>query len=160
MSEGAVMPSNPNPDIDIEIRLKRIYEPVSPQDGYRLLVDRMWRRGISPRRSALDGWARELAPSDALRRWYADAPGRFAEFERRYRAELAARGDELNALRRLARVGTLTLVFAARDTTRSNAMVLAAVLVAGANDQVDGPLHQPGGSLAGNEASLHSSTRS
>jgi uncharacterized protein YeaO (DUF488 family) len=158
MSEGEVVTSNPKPDIDI--RLKRIYEPVSPQDGYRLLIDRVWPRGISRGRAALDGWARELAPSDALRRWYAHAAGRFAEFERRYRAELAGRSEELNALRHLARAGTLTLVFAARHATRSNAIVLAAVLAADDNDQMDGPLHQAGGSLAGKDASPHSSTRS
>ena len=158
MSEGEVVRSNPNADIDI--RLKRLYERASPQDGYRLLIDRIWPRGISRGRAGLDGWAPQLAPSDSLRRWYAQAPARFSEFERRYRAELAARGKDLDALRQLARVCTGTLVFAARDATHGNATVVAAVLTAGDNDQADRPLHQPGGSLAGNDASPHSSTQS
>src|SRR3954447_11575322 len=110
------------------VRIKRVYEPASPEDGYRLLIDHIWPRGISRDRAALDGWARELAPSDELRRWYGHVPDRFDEFARRYRRELAVRRDELAALRELARAGTLTLVFAARDTAHSNAAVLADVL--------------------------------
>jgi uncharacterized protein YeaO (DUF488 family) len=110
------------------IRCKRIYEPSAPDDGYRLLIDRMWPRGISRDRAALDEWARDLAPSDELRRWYGHAPERFEEFGRRYRAELVAHASELHALRRRARSGRLTIVFAARDSEHSNAAVLAEVL--------------------------------
>jgi uncharacterized protein YeaO (DUF488 family) len=110
------------------VRAKRIYEPVSEDDGYRLLIDRMWPRGVSRQRAALDGWARELAPSEELRRWYGHAPGRFDEFARRYRRELAPHRDELAALRELSRSGTLTLVFAARDSAHSNAAVLVELL--------------------------------
>src|SRR4051794_7245157 len=111
------------------IRIKRTYEPASPDDGYRLLIDHIWPRGISRDRAALDGWARELAPSDELRRWYGHMPDRFDEFARRYRRELGVHRDKLAALRELARAGTLTLVFAARDTAHSNATVLADVLL-------------------------------
>lgn len=110
------------------IRCKRVYEPAAPDDGYRLLIDRMWPRGISRERAALDEWARDLAPSDELRRWYGHVPERFEEFDRRYRAELAAHETELRALRRRARSGGLTIVFAARDSEHSNAAVLAEVL--------------------------------
>src|SRR4051794_5788525 len=91
------------------IRCKRVYEPPDPDDGYRLLIDRMWPRGISRDRAALDEWARDLAPSDELRRWYGHAPERFEEFARRYRAELAAHASELRALRQRARSGRLTI---------------------------------------------------
>jgi uncharacterized protein YeaO (DUF488 family) len=110
------------------IRCKRVYEPSAPGDGYRLLIDRMWPRGISRERAALDEWARDLAPSDELRQWYGHAPDRFEEFRRRYRAELAAHDTELRVLRRRARSGPLTIVFAARDSEHSNAAVLAEVL--------------------------------
>jgi uncharacterized protein YeaO (DUF488 family) len=110
------------------IRLKRIYEPPSPDDGYRVLVDRVWPRGVTRERAALDEWARELAPSDALRRWFGHAPERFDEFSRRYRGELAAHPDALRGLRRRARTATLTIVFSARDTAHTNAAVLSQVL--------------------------------
>jgi uncharacterized protein YeaO (DUF488 family) len=112
----------------VTIACKRVYEPAAADDGYRLLIDRMWPRGISRERAALDEWARDLAPSDELRRWYGHAPERFGEFDRRYRAELAAHGSELRVLRRRADSGRLTIVFAARDAEHSNAAVLADVL--------------------------------
>jgi uncharacterized protein YeaO (DUF488 family) len=114
------------------ITIKRVYEPPSPQDGYRLLVDRMWPRGLSRHRAALDGWARDLAPSDELRRWYGHVPERFDEFARRYRAELESNRTEINALGQLAAAGQLTLVFAARDSEHSNAAVLVDVLTSAA----------------------------
>jgi uncharacterized protein YeaO (DUF488 family) len=110
------------------IRCKRVYEAPAPDDGYRVLIDRMWPRGISRERAAIDEWARDLAPSDELRRWYGHVPARFDEFARRYRAELAEHAGELRVLRRRARSGPLTIVFAARDSEHSNAAVLAAVL--------------------------------
>jgi uncharacterized protein YeaO (DUF488 family) len=110
------------------VQVKRIYEPAASDDGYRLLIDRMWPRGVSRERAALDEWARELAPSDELRRWYGHASDRFGEFARRYRGELATRPDELRILRERSRRGTLTLVFSARDSAHSNAAVLADVL--------------------------------
>ena len=110
------------------VRTKRIYEPPSPGDGHRVLIDGMWPRGISRERAAIDEWARELAPSDALRRWYGHEPERFEEFGRLYRAELGAHRERLTDLRRRSRAGVLTLVFAARDAEHSNAAVLAEVL--------------------------------
>ena len=114
------------------IRTKRIYEPASPDDGHRVLIDGMWPRGITRERAAIDDWARELAPSAALRRWYGHEPARFEEFGRRYRSELDAQGERLNELRRCAQSRTLTLVFAARDAEHSNAAVLAELLRRGA----------------------------
>jgi len=111
------------------IQIKRIYEPAVPEDGYRLLVDRLWPRGISRRRAALDGWERDLAPTDELRDWYGHTPDRFDEFAHRYRRELAAHADVLRELRERSRAGTLTLVFSARDSAHSNAAVLADVLL-------------------------------
>ena len=111
------------------IQIKRIYEPAAPEDGYRLLVDRMWPRGISRRRAALDGWERDLAPTNELREWYGHTPDRFDEFSHRYRCELGAHPDALRELRERSRAGTLTLVFSARDSAHSNAAVLADVLL-------------------------------
>jgi uncharacterized protein YeaO (DUF488 family) len=110
------------------VRIKRVYEPASPEDGYRLLIDHIWPRGVSRERAALNAWARELAPSDELRRWYGHVPDRFDEFARRYRRELAVHRDQLMALRERSRAGTVTLVFAARDSAHSNAAVLAELL--------------------------------
>ena len=109
-------------------QLKRVYDPPSPADGYRVLIDRLWPRGVSRDRAAVDEWARDLAPSDELRRWYGHEPERFEEFARRYRAELAGHRDELGELRRRARRQTVTLLFSARDVEHSNAAVLADVL--------------------------------
>jgi len=110
------------------VKTKRIYEPASPDDGYRVLIDGMWPRGISRERAAVDDWARELAPSHQLRQWYGHAPDRFQEFDRRYRAELGAQHERLTDLRRRSRSGVVTLVFAARDAEHSNAAVLGDVL--------------------------------
>jgi uncharacterized protein YeaO (DUF488 family) len=99
----------------IDVRLKRAYEPPRRADGYRVLVERLWPRGLSREEAGLDEWARELAPSDALRRWYRHDPARFAEFRRRYVQELSGERDRLSEVRRRAREGTVTLVFGARD---------------------------------------------
>jgi uncharacterized protein YeaO (DUF488 family) len=92
------------------------------------LVDRLWPRGLGRRGAPIDEWIRDLAPSDELRRWYGHRPERFEGFRRRYLRELRARRSELSELRRRARDGTLTLLFAARDAERSNAAVLAEAL--------------------------------
>ena len=110
------------------IRVKRIYDPPEPDDGHRVLVDRLWPRGVSRERAALDEWARDLSPSDELRRWSHHDPERFPEFRRRYRRELATHAGEVERLRQLARSGTLTLLYAARDHERNNAVVLAELL--------------------------------
>jgi uncharacterized protein YeaO (DUF488 family) len=115
-------------NLAMELRVKRAYDPPADEDGHRLLVDGVWPRGLSRDRARVDEWARELAPSTQLRRWYGHDPARFDEFRRRYIDELRAHRGELSELRRRARTQTVTLVFAARDAERSNAAVLASVL--------------------------------
>jgi len=115
----------------MSVRLKRAYEQPASSDGYRVLVDRLWPRGVSREEARLDEWAKELAPSATLRRWFAHDPARFAEFRRRYTAELAAHEEKLGELRRRARNGTLTLVYGARDQEHNDAVVLAELLRAG-----------------------------
>jgi uncharacterized protein YeaO (DUF488 family) len=112
----------------MDIRLKRAYEPATPSDGYRVLIDRLWPRGVSRERAKLDEWEQELAPSTELREWFAHDPSRFQEFRRHYIEELRPRGSRLTVLRRRARIGTLTLVYSARDTEHNDAVVLADVL--------------------------------
>jgi uncharacterized protein YeaO (DUF488 family) len=90
-----------------------------------VLVDRVWPRGISRERAKLDEWAKELAPSDELRKWFGHDPERFAEFRRRYRSELRTQDRELQRLRSIARGGPLTILYAARDREHNNAVVLA-----------------------------------
>jgi uncharacterized protein YeaO (DUF488 family) len=112
----------------MDVRLKRAYDPPATSDGYRVLIDRIWPRGVTRGRALLDEWARELAPSSELRRWFNHDPARFAEFQRRYTAELAVQVAKLRELRRRARDGTLTLVHGARDTEHNDAVVLAEIL--------------------------------
>jgi uncharacterized protein YeaO (DUF488 family) len=112
----------------MDVRLKRAYEPSAAADGYRVLIDRIWPRGVTHEEAQLDEWARELSPSSELRRWFGHDPARFEEFRRRYTEELAAKEGELRELRRRAREGTLTLVYGARDTEHNDAVVLAEIL--------------------------------
>jgi uncharacterized protein YeaO (DUF488 family) len=108
----------------IDVRAKRIYDAAEPGDGYRVLIDHVWPRGVSRERADLDEWAKELAPSDDLRKWFAHIPERFDEFRARYLRELSVHGERINALRRRARKGPLTIVYAARDREHNNAVVL------------------------------------
>ena len=112
----------------MEVRLKRAYEPPAASDGYRVLVDRLWPRGVRREAARLDEWARELAPSAELRRWFGHDPERFEEFRRRYTDELAGQEEKLRELRRRAREGALTLVYSARDVEHNDAVVLAEIL--------------------------------
>jgi uncharacterized protein YeaO (DUF488 family) len=112
----------------MDVRLKRAYDPAAASDGYRVLIDRLWPRGVSRADAHLDEWAREIAPSTELRQWFGHDPARFDEFRRRYIGELAAQTDTLRALRRRGREGTLTLVFAAHDSRYNDAVVVAEVL--------------------------------
>jgi uncharacterized protein YeaO (DUF488 family) len=109
----------------LDVRIKRIYEPADRGDGYRILIDHVWPRGVSRERAKLDEWARELAPSDELRRWFDHVPERFDEFRARYRDELQAQRERLGELRRRARAGPVTIVYAAHDQDHNNAVVLA-----------------------------------
>ncbi len=112
------------------IRVRRIYDEPGPEDGARVLVDRLWPRGVTRAEARLDRWAKELAPSTELRRWYGHRQERFEGFARRYREELSRPEVQaaLDELRRLATRGTLTLLTATRDVERSGAQVLADVL--------------------------------
>jgi uncharacterized protein YeaO (DUF488 family) len=115
----------------MDVRLKRAYEAPTASDGYRVLIDRLWPRGVKREGARLDEWARDLAPSGELRRWFGHDPERFDEFRRRYTAELAGQTEKLRELRHRARHGTLTLVYAAHDEEHNDAIVLAEILRAG-----------------------------
>jgi uncharacterized protein YeaO (DUF488 family) len=109
------------------VRVRRVYDEPTRRDGKRVLVDRIWPRGMSKARAALDEWCQQIAPSTDLRRWYAHDPERFAEFRRRYTVELAdpERAEALEHLRVLAASGTLTLLTATKHIEISEAAVLA-----------------------------------
>jgi uncharacterized protein YeaO (DUF488 family) len=113
----------------VEVRVKRVYEPATADDGYRVLADRLWPRGISREAASIDAWEAELAPSTPLRRWYGHNPVRFEEFRELYLDELRRKGPLVRALLERARgVGALTLVYAASDRRQNNAVVLAEAL--------------------------------
>jgi uncharacterized protein YeaO (DUF488 family) len=112
----------------VSVHVKRAYEPPAPSDGYRVLIDRLWPRGVERESARLDEWARELAPSTELRRWFGHDPARFGEFRERYLDELSAQEAKLRELRERARETTLTLVYGARDTEHNDAVVLAELL--------------------------------
>lgn len=111
-------------------QVRRIYDPPQPQDGTRVLVDRVWPRGFSKERAGVDEWCKQVAPSTRLRQWYGHDPDLFDEFSRRYRAELAEpeRAEALRHLRNLAAEGPLTLLTATKHADISQAAVLADIL--------------------------------
>ncbi len=109
------------------IKTRRVYDPPVPEDGVRVLVDRLWPRGLAKENARVDWWAKELAPSDKLRRWFGHAPPRYREFVERYREELEQNGAATR-LRELARERTVTLVYAARDERHNNARALIEIL--------------------------------
>jgi uncharacterized protein YeaO (DUF488 family) len=111
------------------VRLKRAYEAPEPDDGRRLLVDRLWPRGLSKSKAAIDEWVKEIAPSTALRKWFGHDPARWDEFRRRYAAEMACHADLLEQLRSFAREGRITLVYSARDEIHNDAVVLRQVML-------------------------------
>jgi uncharacterized protein YeaO (DUF488 family) len=112
------------------IRTKRVYEPLASEDGTRVLVDRLWPRGLSKDEARIDWWARELAPSDKLRRWFGHAPARYRQFVERYRLELNS-GEAAARLKALAAQQTVTLVYTARDERHNNARALVEILTLG-----------------------------
>lgn len=114
--------------MSLDVRAKRVYDPAEEEDGYRVLIDHIWPRGVSKERAKLDEWARELAPSDDLRRWFDHVPERFPEFRSRYRAELDEEAEKLTELRDRADKGRVTIVYAARDEEHNNGVVLAELL--------------------------------
>jgi uncharacterized protein YeaO (DUF488 family) len=113
------------------LQIKRVYEERSDSDGRRILVDRLWPRGVSRERAGIDGWMKELAPSDELRRWFGHDPSRWEEFRTRYRRELAEKEDLISTLREMGRKETVTLIYAAKDTRHNNAEVLKDVIEQG-----------------------------
>jgi uncharacterized protein YeaO (DUF488 family) len=110
------------------LRTKRVYEAPARSDGQRILVDRLWPRGMRKEDAAIDEWMKEIAPSTELRQWFGHDPKKWPEFERRYRQELRAREDLLRTIARRASRGTVTLVYGARDEAHNHAVVLAALV--------------------------------
>ncbi len=108
--------------------VKRIYDPPAAEDGKRILVDRIWPRGLAKGAAAIDLWMKDVAPSTELRKWYNHDPDRWPEFRERYEAELNLRPESLAALRAEIRAGPVTLLFGARDIECNNAVVLAGLL--------------------------------
>lgn len=111
------------------VRLKRVYAPASAEDGTRVLVDRLWPRGVSKARAALGSWNKDAAPSTELRQWFGHDPARWEGFRERYRAELKHNPEAVEALHTLARQGPVTLLFGARDEVHNEAVVLREVLL-------------------------------
>jgi uncharacterized protein YeaO (DUF488 family) len=115
----------------MEIVLKRAYYPPKPEDGYRVLVDRLWPRGMTKEKLRLDAWMKDIAPSDGLRRWVHHDPSKWDDFRQRYFDELRVRPELVEELREKARDGRVTLVFGARDEMHNNAAVLKEYLEGG-----------------------------
>ncbi len=110
------------------IQVKRIYEQSAESDGYRVLVERLWPRGVSKERANFDLWLKEIAPSPQLQQWYAHDPQKWDEFQKRYWAELGQASAAVGQLRQLLERGTLTLIYSARDEQHNSAIVLNAFL--------------------------------
>ena len=110
------------------LKLKRIYEPIAPEDGYRILVDRMWPRGIRKDSGKFDVWDKDVAPSLGLCKWFGHDPAKWQEFQSRYKSELKEREAKLQEIAARARKETVTLIYAARDEEHNQALVLKSVL--------------------------------
>ncbi|MGB6084769.1 DUF488 domain-containing protein [Moheibacter sp.] len=106
------------------VQIKRIYEEASPEDGFRMLVDRIWPRGISKERAKLDEWNKEIAPSTELRKWFDHKMEKFEEFKLLYSKELESKKENLNRMKEIAQKGNLTLLYAAKDTEMNQAVLL------------------------------------
>jgi uncharacterized protein YeaO (DUF488 family) len=106
------------------IQIKRVYDPISPQDGHRFLVDRLWPRGIKKEKLALTAWLKEIAPSDDLRQWYSHDPAKWDEFYRRYSAELDAKPETWQVILNAASMGNVTLLFSSKELKINNAAAL------------------------------------
>lgn len=112
----------------MNIELKRVYEPAATGDGFRVLVDRIWPRGVSKEKAHLDLWDRDVAPSDELRKWFNHEPSRYEEFRRRYREELAGSGAAQRLLEQLEGQAKVTVVYGAHDEIHNQAVVLTELL--------------------------------
>jgi uncharacterized protein YeaO (DUF488 family) len=120
------MPASPR---QFDIRFKRAYEPPAKVDGMRVLIDRLWPRGVTKERAAVDHWFRDLAPSTELRKWFGHDPDRWTEFRRRYKVELMQHEERLDELLRMAAHAPVTLVYGARDESHNDAVVLKEALL-------------------------------
>jgi len=114
---------------NMDIRIKRVYEKPAKDDGYRLLVDRVWPRGMTKEQAHVDEWAKEIGPATELRKWFGHEPPKYTEFKKRYTKELLAVPEELDRLRALARKQRVTLVYSAKDEEHNQAAVLKEVLL-------------------------------
>lgn len=112
----------------MKLAIKRVYEPPAAGDGHRILVDRLWPRGLSKEKAHVDLWLREVAPSTTLRRWFGHDPEKWDEFQRRYREELAANGEAVASLRKAIGKGPATLLYGAHDEQHNQAVVLRDLL--------------------------------
>ena len=112
-----------------KIRLKRAYAQPAPADGKRILIDRLWPRGVTKAAAAIDQWVKDIAPSTALRKWFGHDPARWEEFRSRYTAEIREHSDALRDLRDQAKQGPITLVYSAHDEAHNDAVVLRDVLL-------------------------------
>jgi uncharacterized protein YeaO (DUF488 family) len=121
-----------------DVRLKRAYEPPDRKDGCRILVDRLWPRGVSKSDAGIDEWLKDLAPSTALRKWFGHDPDRWDAFRRRYAKEIHGHPEQLAHLRERARQGPLTLVYSARDEVHNDAVVLRDVLLGRGSGEAKG----------------------
>jgi uncharacterized protein YeaO (DUF488 family) len=111
------------------IKIKRVYEKPAKEDGWRVLVDRLWPRGMTKEAADLDAWMKDVAPSDALRKWFGHEPEKWTGFQKRYRSELAKKKELVAELKKMAKEhGTLTLLFGAKDEEHNEAVVLADIL--------------------------------
>lgn len=114
----------------MDIRIKRVYEAPAKDDGYRILVDRLWPRGISKEEAHMDEWLKEIGPSNELRIWFGHEPPKYLEFKKRYEQELHGQPELLKHIRDLAKKQRLTLVYSAKDEEHNQAVVLRGVLLA------------------------------
>ncbi len=110
------------------IKIKRIYDPASPDDGKRIYIDRLWPRGMKKEEVKIDEWLKDISPSDDLRKWFGHDPSKYAEFKRRYSKELQKHSEILERIRREGRKGAVTLLFSAKDVEHNNATVMKEIL--------------------------------
>jgi uncharacterized protein YeaO (DUF488 family) len=124
------------------VKLKRAYQPRAAGDGARILIDRLWPRGVTKADAAIDRWAKDIAPSTALRKWFGHDPARWQEFRSRYAAEIREHPEELGRLRALAKHGPLTLVYSAHDAVHNDAVALRDVLLGRGTDRKSTSAHR------------------
>jgi uncharacterized protein YeaO (DUF488 family) len=110
------------------LKIKRVYDPASPDDGKRILIDRLWPRGIKKEEAHIDEWLKEISPSNELRKWYSHDPAKWAEFKKRYKKELADKSELLKKIKAEAKKRTVTLLFSTRELELNNAVALKEML--------------------------------